>query len=201
MLSLESLCFSIPQKTIFRDISLSLLPASITYLTGQNGSGKTSLLRMLAGIQQPSKGKIIYLDQELSSLKHHKPYCTYVGHKLGLKQELSVIDNLQFWAEMYDSAELVGAAISVFNLQEYRHKKCYELSAGTQKRVALARLIACQSKLWLLDEIDTNLDKDNRKIINNLIITHANNGGIAIISSHNNIEIKTAITIDLSEYS
>ena len=201
MLSLQALNFSIHDQTIFKDISLTLLPSSILYLNGKNGSGKTSLLRMLAGIQKPTKGTISYGKDSVPINKFDKPYCTYIGHKTGLKQELSVIDNLRFWAQIYNAEELVDAAIIYFQLQEHTHRKCYELSAGNQKKVALAKLITCHSKLWLLDEIDTNLDETNKKLLLNLIVSQADNGGIVIISSHNNPDIKTALTLNMTDYS
>ena len=96
---------------------------------------------------------------------------------------------------------LVDAAIVYFELQDILSTRCLELSAGTQKKVALARLIACQSKLWLLDEIDSNLDEEAKKKLMHLIISHANNGGIVFLASHNEPEIKTAQIIDLNNYS
>lgn len=200
MLSLQSLSFIAQDQKIFQDISLTLFPSSIVYLKGKNGSGKTSLLRMLAGIQKPTNGDITYGKESISINKFDKPYCTYIGHKTGLKQELSVIDNLKYWAQLYNAEELVDAAIIYFQLQEHAYRKCYELSAGNQKKVALAKLITCQSKFWLLDEIDTNLDDANKKLLINLIVSQADSGGIVFISSHNEPEIKTALTINMSDY-
>ena len=201
MLSLHSLGFSLEHENIFQNISLTLLPSSIIYLKGRNGSGKTSLLRMIAGIQKPTDGKITYGKQQISLLDFGKPYCTYIGHKLGIKQELTIIENLTFWAQLYKTEELINAAIMYFGLEDIINKKCYELSAGNQKKVALTKLIICQSNLWLLDEIDTNLDDTNKKLLMNLIVTHADNGGIIFISSHNKPEINTSLTINLEEYS
>lgn len=200
MLSLQSLSFIAQDQKIFQDISLTLFPSSIVYLKGKNGSGKTSLLRMLAGIQKPTSGDITYGKESIPINKFDKPFCTYIGHKTGLKQELSVIDNLKYWAQLYNAEELVDAAIIYFQLQEHAYKKCYELSAGNQKKVALAKLITCQSKFWLLDEVDTNLDDANKKLLINLIVSQADSGGIVFISSHNEPEIKTALTINMSDY-
>ena len=201
MLSLQSLSFRTQDQKVFENISITLFPSSIVYLKGKNGSGKTSLLRMLAGIQKPTKGIVTYGKKSIPIDKFDKPYCTYIGHKTGLKQELSVIDNLKYWAQIYNSEELVDAAIIYFQLQEHIYKKCYELSAGNQKKVALAKLITCQSNFWLLDEVDTNLDKENKKLLMNLIVSQADSGGIVCISSHNKPEIKTALTINMSDYS
>ena len=200
MLSLQSLSFITQDQKVFQDISLTLFPSSIVYLKGKNGSGKTSLLRMLAGIQKPTSGDITYGKESIPINKFDKPFCTYIGHKTGLKQELSVIDNLKYWAQLYNTEELVNAAIVYCQLQEHAYKKCYELSAGNQKKVALAKLITCQSKLWLLDEVGTNLDDTNKKLLINLIVSQADNGGIVFISSHHEPEIRTALTINMSDY-
>ncbi len=200
MISLYSLSFFIEKKIFFKDISMSFLPSSIVYLQGKNGSGKTSLLRMLAGIQNPSKGNITFGKESLPISYLSKPYCTYIGHNFALKLELTVLENLEFWAKLYKSESLVNAAIIYFSLQDLLNTKCYELSTGNRKKVALARLITCQSKLWLLDEVDSNLDSDNKKLLLNLIITHADNGGFTFIATHELPAIKTAQILNISEY-
>lgn len=200
MLSLHSVGFSLNSRELFNGISISFLPSSIIYLNGKNGAGKTSLLRMLAGIQLPSEGQITFGRDSRPISELSKPYCTYIGHRFSIKQELTVIENLQFWAKIYNSEELIDAAIMYFSMQDIMHKKCYELSAGNQKKIALARLVACHSKLWLLDEVCSNLDTGNKQLLLNLIISHANNGGIVFITSHNKPEIKTYETLDMSDY-
>lgn len=201
MLSLYLLSFVVQGKIIFHNISLSLLPSSIVYLSGKNGSGKTSLLRMLAGIQKPTQGSISYDKRNILISRLKKPYCTYIGHKIGLKQELSVIDNLNYWAQVYNSKTLVESSIIYFQLQEYRNTKCYQLSIGNQKKLGLAKLMTCKSSLWLLDEVDTNLDQDNKTLLINLIISHSANGGIVFISSHSKLDVKATLTMNMSDYS
>lgn len=201
MISLHNLSFLINQEVVFNNISMSFLPSSIIYIKGKNGSGKTSLMRMIAGIQSPTSGNITATSSAIPISEMQKPYCTYIGHKLGIKTELTVLENLEFMSKIYDSCELLDAAIVYFNMQNIIEKKCYELSAGMQKKVALARLIICQSKLWLLDEVDTNLDQDNKELLIRLIISHADSGGIVFIASHNEHEIKTGQILDLSYYS
>lgn len=200
MLSLHSIGFTLQDQDLFKNISMSFLPSSIIYLKGQNGSGKTSLLRMIADVQKPTNGSITFGKDSHHISTLDKPYCTYIGHCSAVKLELTVSENLEFWSKIYNSTELVNAAIVYFSLQKIINKRCYELSAGNQKKVALARLIACQSKLWLLDEVDSNLDSDNKKLLLNLILSHANNGGIVFITSHTPPEIKTAQIFDISDY-
>jgi heme exporter protein A len=200
MLSLHSLGFILEGREIYRNISMSFLPSSIVYLHGKNGSGKTSFLRMLAGIQEPSEGTITFSKDSLPISQLAKPFCTYIGHNFALKPELTILENLEIWAKIYHSEELLDAAIFYFSLQEILHTKAYELSAGNRKKVVLAKLLCCQSKLWLLDEVDSNLDSDNKQLLLNMITSHADNGGLVFMSSHNPPDIKSAQILNISEY-
>lgn len=196
MLSFHQLKFNIYQKQLFDNLSITFLDSAITYIKGANGCGKTSLLRMVAGIMQPSNGNIFYKNLNINNIA--KPYCTYIGHNLGLKLEMTVFENLKFWSEIYNSVETLDAAIHYFKLYDLLDEKCYTLSSGLQKVVALARLIACQSDLWLLDEVETNLSKENRDLLNNLIVMKANSGGIVLLSSHVENHIKSAQILQLT---
>ncbi|ABV79796.1 Heme exporter protein A [Rickettsia bellii OSU 85-389] len=196
MLSFHQLKFNIYQKQLFDNLSITFLDSAITYIKGANGCGKTSLLRMIAGIMQPSNGNIFYKNLNINNIA--KPYCTYIGHNLGLKLEMTVFENLKFWSEIYNSVETLDAAIHYFKLYDLLDEKCYTLSSGLQKVVALARLIACQSDLWLLDEVETNLSKENRDLLNNLIVMKANSGGIVLLSSHTKNHIKSAQILQLT---
>lgn len=198
MLSFEQLHYNINGKTLINNLSITLLPSSITYIRGANGSGKTSLLKMIAGIQEPSAGKILWQKTDINDLP--KPYCLYMGHKTGLKLELTVFENLQFWALVYNSPEILDAAIHYFHLEPILGQKCYKLSAGTQKWVALSKLLSCHSKLWLLDEIEQTLDKERKNLINNLIASKAAGGGVAVIASHEEYGLPASQTIDLVSY-
>ncbi|MFY9590321.1 heme ABC exporter ATP-binding protein CcmA [Rickettsia endosymbiont of Halotydeus destructor] len=197
MLSFHQLKFNIAQRNLF-NLNITFLPSSIVCVQGINGSGKTSLLKMIAHIMQPTSGNIFYKNIDCNILG--KPYCNYIGHNLGLKAELTVFDNLKFWSEIYNSPETLEAAIHYFKLYELLNEKCYKLSKGTQKTVALARLIACQSDLWLLDEVETHLSKENRDLLNNLIVMKANSGGIIFLTSHTGTTIKSAQILNLNRH-
>lgn len=197
MLSLNQLAFRPNDKELFK-ISISLLPSAIVYIKGPNGCGKTTLLRMIAGICSPHDGNITIYDKNISDLA--KPYCNYIGHNIGLKSEIRVIDYLKFWAQCYDASAAIGSAVHYFNLYDLLGKKCSELSRGNKKKVELAKLLTCPSRLWLLDEVESNLDETNLKLLQNLIITKANTGGIILLSSHMKKQIESAITIDMSDF-
>lgn len=197
MLSLSSVCINTSESELIKNLSVTFLPSSIVYFRGKNGCGKTSLLRAIAGIKGISSGQITFGKNNIIPEDLVKPYCVYIGHKTGVKTELTVIENIEFWAKTYNSPELVSAAIFYFKLEDYIHTKCYALSAGQKQRVALAKLLACSSPIWLLDEVENNLDTNSRELLNNLLISKANNGGIIIASSHTEPLIKSALVIDL----
>ncbi|MFK8039916.1 MAG: heme ABC exporter ATP-binding protein CcmA [Rickettsiaceae bacterium] len=190
MISFDDVSYCIYDRKVFCNISLTILSASITYLEGLNGSGKTSLLRLIAGIQRPTSGKIILSSSKLN----------YIGHNLGIKTDLSVYENIKFWADLYNTPNAVDIAIEYFNLNNVLYQKCYTLSAGNCKKIALTRLICCPADIWLLDEIFVNLDDNTTQLIQNLITAKANSGGVVIIASHAKPNIKPFQVINMKDY-
>ena len=116
MLCLDKLKCTANGEDLFSSVSVSLLPSSIMYILGKNGSGKTSLLRAVAGIARISSGNIYFKKNNIYDLP--KPYCTYIGHNLGLKQELTVFENLKYYSSFYNSLEALEASIHYFKLQD-----------------------------------------------------------------------------------
>lgn len=200
MLSLNSVSICYDKLCLINDLSVSFLPTAIVYLCGKNGSGKSSLLQTIAGIKKPSKGSITFGKNNTPIEFLPKPYCSYLGHNNAVKAELTVEENISFWAKFYDSAEMIAPAIFYFGLESLSSKRCFELSAGQRQKVALARLMACQSPLWLLDEVETNLDSENTSLFNQLVISKADSGGIIILATHHEQKIKSAISINIDEY-
>lgn len=183
MLTCYNLSLKVNDYTLFKGLSFTSFGGGTLLIKGKNGSGKSSLLRMIAGIQQHS-GKIIFKGNLIQEL--NKPYCVYIGHKTGIRLDLSVIQNLVFWAKMYDSDLMLEAAIRYWDLYDVLETECHKLSSGTQKKVALAKLLCCNSSLWLLDEVDTNLDSENFNLLQNLLHIKMDSGGVIICASHNN---------------
>ena len=200
MLSTNQLGLSIDNNVVFSDISVTFLPSSITYIMGPNGSGKTSFLRMLGGIQKPSTGIVTMGKKPIKAEALTKPYCLYVGHQNAVKMELTVLENIILWSKFYNSPETVAAALYFFKLNDRADRKCYELSAGNKQKVALSRLLACNSNIWLLDEVDQSLDQENRELLDRLIISKADSGGIILMTTHENPRIKSATIINMTDY-
>lgn len=186
MISIEDLGCQIGSRMLFSDVSLSVLPASLVRVTGPNGSGKSTFLKMIAGIINPSKGKILKNSMLLS----------YIGHNIAVKDDLTVREQLEFWASLEETEMLVPASLSFMKIAQYENEYCHKLSAGNRQKIALARLLLSKSMLWVLDEADTSLDEKNLEIFKTLISTKVQNNGIVIYASHRDM-FQDTFTIDL----
>lgn len=184
MLSCIDLSFKLNEKVIFSNFSISLLPGAIYILKGVNGSGKTSLLKIIAGIIKPTTGYIYWNNKIINSEQYYKNIC-YLGHENAIKDNLTVLENLSLWTELKDNFLLLNPAIAHFKLTNLINEKCKYLSLGWKKRIALARMIISNTTLWLLDEPEANLDEEGRELLLKLLQVKIASGGIAIIASHN----------------
>ena len=197
MLTCENIRLISYDKVLVNNLSVSLLPSSITYLQGYNGSGKTTILRILAGLVKPSKGRIMINGVDINDII--KPYSVYIGHQLAIKRNLTTLEMLNHFANHFRNKESIDAAIYYLGLYDILYEKCENLSHGNLKKLSLSRLILCNCNLWLLDEVETNLDFHNLKLLHQLIISKANNGGIIIMTSHQESSFKTSQTINLAD--
>jgi heme exporter protein A len=183
-------------RRLFSNVSFALPPGSFMQLTGPNGSGKTSLLRIIAGLMLPERGDIHWQGAKIGSLAEE--YCrsiTYIGHRNGVKEELTSLENLRVASGMAGaetSPEKAREALARVGLTGREHLPARFLSEGQRRRSALARLITCGTKLWLLDEVLASLDHAAGKIIESIIGEHLSKGGMAIVATHQELHISTA---------
>ena len=173
-------CCPETDQPLLKDISFSAMPGAMLYIVGPNGSGKTSLLKTLAGLRRNYQGSII-----LPESKNNAKVYNYIGHQNAIKKDLTVADNLNYWASATDGQNALLAVTRYLQLEPLLEKKCSTLSQGMQKKLSLSRLMLSQAPLWLLDEVDTNLDAQNLAILNNLIKAKLSCAGIVLMSTHN----------------
>ena len=182
-------------RRLFSGLNFSLTPGTFVQLTGPNGSGKTSLLRILCGMLAPAEGEIRWQGENIRSLgEDYFRFTTYLGHRHGIKDELSGVENLRISSAMNGieiSGERAVAVLGTMGLAGRENLPARLLSEGQRRRVALARLIVCGTTLWLLDEVLTSLDKAAVALIRSLIEEHLANGGIAMVATHQEFELKS----------
>jgi len=180
-------------RTIFRDVSFAVRPGDCFRLTGHNGSGKTSLLRMLCGLLPPASGTIRWHGTGIEILREeYFSAIAYVGHRPGIKDELTAMENLQVSSGMSGieiSRKTAGSALERMGLGHRMYLPARFLSEGERRRVALARLAVGRSSLWLLDEVMTSLDRIAVETIHHLIEDHLAAGGMAIIATHQELKL------------
>lgn len=171
----NKLCCAKQDSVLFSDISFELDDGGVLLVEGANGSGKSSLLRLLAGLATPVSGDILWSGESISSAAEFKPQLHYLGHSNGLRLDLTVAENLN---------SLDITLLTALQLQKHLSITARSLSAGQKRKVALAALILARKKLWLLDEPLTALDTEAQIFFLAQLQKHLQQGGIAVISSH-----------------
>lgn len=183
-------------RRLFSGLNFSLSPGTFLQLTGPNGSGKTSLLRIVCGLLAPAEGEVRWHGANIRSLgEDYFTFTSYLGHRHGIKDELTGIENLRI-SNALNGIEIseprARSVLATMGLGGRESLPVRLLSEGQRRRVALARLIVCGTTLWLLDEVLTSLDKTAIALIRSLIEEHLANGGIAIVATHQEFELNSS---------
>ena len=179
----RGLCFSRNEELIFGPLDFRLGPAEALQVLGGNGTGKTTLLRVLAGLLPTGTGEVRF-DGCLINQDHLARGCVYLGHLPGHKGELSALENLSFTAAMQNSRVSPEQALAKVGLAGFEDSLARRLSAGQNKRLALARLSLSPARLWLLDEPYANLDLAGIGLVNDLISDHVARQGSVLLTTH-----------------
>ena len=175
--------------TILENVTFSVPAGTALVLRGPNGCGKTTLIRALAGIAPSLRGQI----------SHDAESIAYAGHDDGLKHQLSVRENLDFWAEVFGAGS-VEAALDRFDLGPLATRHAQHLSAGQKRRLGLARMMLTARPVWLLDEPTVSLDAKSADMFVDMIDAHLKDGGIALLATHVDLGLSGAAELDLTRF-
>lgn len=193
MLKVSGLSAKKGRLTLFSQLHFDMVPGQWLFLSGGNGSGKTTLLRILCGLARPDEGQVLWRDQNA----HNAPEqlhqeSIYLGHALGLKEEMSALENLQFNAQMMNKGfdpKRTKEVLNTLGLRGREHLPLRVLSQGQKRRVALAKLMLFPATLWILDEPFVALDGAGQEVLIKAIEAHLRQQGLLIYTSHQKVEI------------
>ena len=195
----QDLSFERSGRIIFSSVNLYLKEGQIIFIKGKNGSGKTSLLRCLAGFTPITSGKILWYDNEvLPAFYSEEPLVAWLGHLDAIKGSLTVKDNLLFFAKIWSvKLNILNKCIKKLSFEKFMNFPASWLSAGEKRRLSLLRLSFCPAKVWILDEPSTFLDSDNRETLINIMNAHLKNKGAIVCATHDDLKIPNALELTL----
>ena len=192
------------RRLLFRGLDMRLDSGSITWLRGRNGSGKTSLMRILAGLSAPAEGEVTWNGEPLRRAEGAREGIVYIGHANALKDDLTLAEAVTFLARMQaldDAPRRSRDALDRLGLASRRDAPVRTLSQGQRRRGALARLALDETpRTWILDEPYDALDRDSVALLSALIEAHAARGGAVLLTSHQSVDLHGADTLDLEPW-
>ncbi|MBY6198788.1 cytochrome c biogenesis heme-transporting ATPase CcmA [Vibrio hangzhouensis] len=188
MLEVTKLSAIRDERVLFENLSFSLQLGDLVQIEGRNGTGKTTLMRIVAGLGDKEEGDIKWNGEKIeSNREEYHQSLLFLGHQTGVKRDLTAFENLKFYQSIHapdTSEEQIFSALTQVGLAGREDVPVAQLSAGQQRRVALARLWLSEQPLWILDEPLTAIDKQGVKVLENLFLSHAEKGGIVLLTTH-----------------
>ncbi len=204
MLSIEHLRCIRDERVLFSDLNFTVNDGELVQVEGPNGSGKTTLLRIIAGLGRADAGVVNWNGLDICEAREDfYQDLLFLGHQTGVKRELTVLENLQFFQAMFPctkglltgDAPVTGKnaifeALALVGLAGREDVLAGQLSAGQQRRVALARLWLSDHKLWILDEPLTAIDKQGVQVLERLFLAHVARNGMVLLTTHQDMFVQ-----------
>ncbi len=176
-------------RPVLRGVGFDLEPGRVLFLRGPNGCGKSTLLRCVCGLLPISGGEIevagVRMAREPDACVERM---AYAGHLDAIKPQLTVAENLEFWAGLFGTGD-AGAALEAFDLRGIADRPAHFCSAGQKRRLGLARLLVARREIWLLDEPTVSLDTDAAALLAGAVRVHCEAGGAALIATHDDLAL------------
>ena len=183
------------ETCLFQGLGFALNSGELLLLEGQNGSGKTSLMRAIAGMLTLESGEILWDGEDVTRQRQaFHGALVWLAHRTGLKGDLTLVENMRFEASLRPQADVDKEAVfERLGISRLKRLALRSLSAGQQRRVALARMLLANVPLWLMDEPFTNLDREGRKLVMELTEEHLAAGGMCVMAAHQDFELNAPI--------
>ena len=205
-LSLENICCIRGDNTLFTHLNSIANNGDMLRIRGENGSGKTSLLRIIAGISSPDEGQVLWNDERINKSDSFASDIAYLAHRDGIKNEFTAIENLRFYQQLYhqNKPQELFDILAALDISHTAYIPARQLSFGQRRRLGFARLLLASTKLWLLDEPFTGIDIEGRSLLEQHCLNFLNKGGIVVLTHHAEIENSTLAarekSIDLTDF-
>jgi len=198
-LRVENMALSRAGHQVVGDVDFTLSAGEALIVTGENGSGKSTTLRGIAGLLPLTAGTISLVDETGKSFENPvREYCHYLGHQNGMKPSLSVRENLEFWQKFMGEKLLsVDEALEEVDLTHTLELPYHYLSAGQKRRVAIARLLVSDRPIWILDEPTSGLDAQSVSVFTSLAKTFVEDDGILIAATHLPLGLEKTQTLEI----
>jgi heme exporter protein A len=184
-------------REVFSGLGFAVAAGEALVVTGRNGAGKSSLLRMIAGLVRIAGGRLALTDADTERTIPEQAH--YLGHQDALKPSLTVAENLSFWARYFGGGAAPEAALAAVGLSAVADLPAAYLSAGQRRRLSVARLLAAQRPIWLLDEPTSALDREAQVALTGLMRQHLSGGGLILAATHGPIGLEGAKELRLGE--
>jgi heme exporter protein A len=183
------------ESCLFQGLEFALNRGELLLLEGRNGCGKTSLMRAIAGMLSLETGEMFWNDEPVSRQRQvFHGAMVWLAHRTGLKGDLTLVENLRFEGCLRPQSNVDLTTIyERLGISRLKQLPLRSLSAGQQRRVALARMLMADVPLWLMDEPFTNLDREGRKLVMELTEEHLASGGMCVMAAHQDVEINATV--------
>ena len=194
-LSAENLTLFRGDRCLFRDVSFALESGEVLVLEGANGSGKTSLMKAIVGMLDLENGVVSWNGVAVNKQRQEfHGSLVWLAHRVGLKADLTLVENLRFESHLRaQSDQDFDEVLDRLSISRLKRLPMRALSAGQQRRVALARMLLSKVPLWLMDEPFTNLDREGRALVMELVKEHLDKGGMCVMAAHQDVEIDAPV--------
>ena len=179
-------------RHVLKGVSLNLRPRQLLHVSGPNGTGKTTLLRVVCGLLRPEQGRVSWLGKSIATVRtEYQAALAYASHEPALKADLTALENLRFAVGLKRrvTAGELRASLDQTGVAACADLPARVLSAGQRRRVAMARVLAMSATLWLLDEPFTNLDAAGTDLLTGLLQSHVHSGGLALVVAHQDLTL------------